>query len=165
MENGANIRNLHNQMQAFCELFYSKCVFYSDYMDKKKILKALIMHYADGNQTQFATILGIKPQTITSWLSRNTFDIDLIYAKCVNVSADWLLLGEGPMFRNEATADHIPDAGKMVSTGKEAVGEPSDNGLTDYLRAQNDDLRARITQLERQNAVLEYRLEHSGEDK
>lgn len=81
---------------------------------------------------------------------------------CPEISADWLILGQGSMLR---TADHIPDAGKMVSTGKEAVGEPSDNGLTDYLRAQNDDLRARITQLERQNAVLEYRLEHSGEDK
>lgn len=82
-----------------------------------------------------------------------------------NISANWLLLDEGSMHRNTEAADHIPDAGKMVPTGKEAVGEPSDNGLTDYLRAQNDDLRARITQLERQNAVLEYRLEHSGEDK
>lgn len=129
------------------------------------IIKALYK----GNKRAFATFLGVAPTVIENIVGKRqgnpSYEVLVaIYAKA-NISADWLLLGEGPMFRNEATADHIPDAGKMVSTGKEAVGEPSDNGLTDYLRAQNDDLRARITQLERQNAVLEYRLEHSGEDK
>lgn len=64
-------------------------------MSKKEILEALISHYAAGNKTHFAELLGVKPQTISSWLSRDTFDADLIYNKCIGVSGDWLLSGGG----------------------------------------------------------------------
>lgn len=131
-------------------------------------VNALISEGIVPTKGTISDVLGVKPSKFSEILNeRMNVGVDMLADLChvYNISADWLLLGEGSMLRNEATADHIPDAGKMVSTGKEAVGEPSDNGLTDYLRAQNDDLRARITQLERQNAVLEYRLEHSGEDK
>lgn len=131
-------------------------------------VNALISEGIVPTKGTISDVLGVKPSKFSEILNeRMNVGVDMLADLChvYNISADWLLLGEGSMLRNEATADHIPDAGKMVSTGKEAVGEPSDNGLTDYLRAQNDDLRARITQLERQNAVLEYRLGHSGEDK
>lgn len=61
------------------------------------MVQALINHYCNGNKAQFASILGIKPQTINSWIARNSFDAELIYAKCVNVSADWLMTGRGEM--------------------------------------------------------------------
>ena len=66
-------------------------------MDKKTILECLINHYTDGNKSAFAKKLGVKPQTINTWLLRNTFDIDLIYSKCAGISASWLLTGEGEM--------------------------------------------------------------------
>lgn len=134
-------------------------------MEKKDILKTLIKHYANDNQTRFANMLGIKPQTITSWLSRDTFDADLIYAKCVNISGDYLLSGDGPMLRNVEMADHIPDAGKMISTDKDDTDEQPDNGLTAFLQQENARLHTRITELERQNAVLSYRLEQMQDDK
>lgn len=140
-------------------------------INKRFILavNALISEGIVPTKGTISDVLGVKPSKFSEILNeRMNVGVDMLADLChvYNISADWLLLGEGSMLRNSPeTADHIPDAGKMVSTGKEAVGEPSDNGLTDYLRAQNDDLRARITQLERQNAVLEYRLEHSGEDK
>lgn len=70
-------------------------------MDKRVMLEQLINYYTDGNKTRFAEQIGVKPQTINSWLTRNSYDAELIYSKCVNVSADWLLSGEGSMIKNE----------------------------------------------------------------
>lgn len=66
-------------------------------MSKRDRLQRLIDYYSGGNKTQFANKLGITPQGISSWVSRDTFDIELVYAKCENVSAQWLLTGEGEM--------------------------------------------------------------------
>ena len=62
------------------------------------MVNALIGHFTDGNKAQFAKMLGVSPQTISAWLARNTFDSELIYAKCRYLSANWLLTGEGEMF-------------------------------------------------------------------
>ena len=65
------------------------------------MLEQLISHYTDGNKSKFASMLGIKPQTINTWLARNTFDAELIYSNCDKVSGDWLLSGEGEMIRTD----------------------------------------------------------------
>lgn len=49
----------------------------------------------------FARFLGIKPQTLSSWYSRNTFDIELLYTKCGDINANWLLTGKGNMLKNQ----------------------------------------------------------------
>ena len=72
-------------------------------MSKRERLEALIDHYSNGNKSDFARMLGIKPQTINSWMSRDSYDIDLIYSICENLSADWLLTGEGKMLLDEST--------------------------------------------------------------
>lgn len=76
------------------------CRFNISIMEKRERLKALINHFTDGNQKIFAELLGVIPQTISAWLSRNTYDIELIYLKCDGVSGDWLLCGEGDMIKN-----------------------------------------------------------------
>ena len=70
-------------------------------MSKKERLNLLIEHYSNGNKTQFANKLGISPQGLSTWLSRDMYDIELIYSKCENVSAEWLLTGSGPMLIDE----------------------------------------------------------------
>ena len=71
------------------------------FMEKKDILESLINYYTDGNKAQFAAKLGVKPQTINTWIGRNSFDVELVYSKCEGVSGDWLLSGgEGEMLRN-----------------------------------------------------------------
>lgn len=69
-------------------------------MDKTLMLEQLISHYTDGNKANFATMVGIKPQLLSNWLKRNTFDAEQLYKGCKNVSADWLLSGEGEMIRD-----------------------------------------------------------------
>ena len=69
-------------------------------MGKKDRLLSMIGHYSGGNKSEFARMIGVSPQAISTWISRDTFDIDTIYSKCVNVSPEWLLTGNGPMLKS-----------------------------------------------------------------
>ena len=67
------------------------------------MLEAIINHFANGNKSQLARILDVTPQAISTWLSRNTFDQELVYAKCENINPDWLLTGRGSMLKSEGS--------------------------------------------------------------
>ncbi|MDP2060554.1 MAG: S24 family peptidase [Flavobacteriaceae bacterium] len=68
----------------------------SKIINKRLILSNIKDVYKFKSDTDFANFLGIKPQTLSSWYSRNTFDIDLLYAKCVDINPDFLLSGNPP---------------------------------------------------------------------
>lgn len=70
-------------------------------MDRKRMVSSLVEYYTNGNKSQFAKMLGITPQTINTWISRNTFNAELIYEKCEGVSANWLLTGCGSMINEQ----------------------------------------------------------------
>ena len=92
-------------------------LFNTHYMEKKDILESLINYYTDGNKAQFAAKLGVKPQTINTWIGRNSFDVELVYSKCKGVSGDWLLSGgEGEMLRT-ASAIISADSGGIAAGG------------------------------------------------
>jgi len=65
------------------------------------ILNDLKLYYNFKSNTDFAKFLGIAPQTLSSWYSRCSVDYELLYAKCVDIDANWLLSGNGTMLRNE----------------------------------------------------------------
>lgn len=73
-------------------------------MDKREMLLALIDRYADGNKASMAKRLGVTPQAISTWLARNTFDNELIFAKCESLNAEWLLTGKGEMTKSVVPA-------------------------------------------------------------
>ena len=68
-------------------------------MKKKERLEALIAHYSDGKPTRFAKHIGVAPSTISTWIARDTFDYDLLFAKCEKISPEWLLTGNGSMLK------------------------------------------------------------------
>ena len=70
------------------------------------MLEGLIRHYTKGNKAQFAKLLGVSAQTISAWIARNTFDAELIYAKCRYVDSSWLLTGEGSMLSPSSAASN-----------------------------------------------------------
>lgn len=107
-------------------------------MDKTSMLESLIAYYTDGNKAQFAVLLGVKPQTISAWISRNTFDAELIYTQCRGVSADWLLSGEGDMLRSSHTA---------IANGDSSVAVNNNTG--NIYSSENEALKERISLLER----------------
>lgn len=69
-------------------------------MEKRERLEKLVEYYGNGNKSKFAKMLGVKAQTINTWIARDSYDIELIFAKCDNVNASWLLTGEGEMLRD-----------------------------------------------------------------
>lgn len=70
-------------------------------MDKSLILNEIKKHYFFKTDKEFAEFLGIKPNTLSSWVSRNTMDFELIIAKCSFIDANWLLTGKGNMLKSE----------------------------------------------------------------
>lgn len=74
-------------------------------IDKREMLIAIIDRYAKGNKAAMARMLGVTPQTVSTWLSRNTFDMELIYAKCECINPHWLLSGKGEMKSKVYKAD------------------------------------------------------------
>ena len=88
-------------------------------MSKRDILETIINFYTDGNKARFAKMIGVSAQAVSGWISRNTFDIDLIYAKCEGVSGDYLLTGEGEILKRDReyqSTEEIAALKKEVST-------------------------------------------------
>lgn len=59
------------------------------------ILDRLKEAYNITTDTELASFLGVKQNTVASWRSRNTVDYSLIISKCDNISLDWLFTGKG----------------------------------------------------------------------
>lgn len=84
------------------------------------MILALIEHYSNGNKAQFSSLLGISPQGLSTWIKRETFDIELVFSKCEGLSAQWLLTGDGDMFENnyqtkiEKNADPSKKTSEMI---------------------------------------------------
>ena len=70
-------------------------------MTKKDRLDEIIRYYSNGKPSTFAKFLGVAPSTISTWLARDTFDYDLLFAKCEDINAEWLLSGEGAMLKSD----------------------------------------------------------------
>ena len=95
-------------------------------MDKKSMLESIINHYASGNKSQMARILNVSPQAISTWLSRNTFDHELIYSKCENINPHWLLTGRGSMLKTD-TMPLMGDKDSLKEEDNCPVAIPTNN--------------------------------------
>lgn len=102
-------------------------------MDKDIRLQRLINYYCSGNKSQFAQKIGITPQNLSNWIAKKFIDYDRIFTNCENLSAKWLLTGEGEMLEN---------AQKNNSEDSKTISELLD----------------RVEKLSAENAVLKYRL-------
>ena len=111
------------------------------------MIEALVKHFTNGNKSKFALMLGVTPQTINTWESRNTFDAELIYAKCECVSGDWLLTGEGSMLKT-APPPETP----------ETTSEPQPNDIIIPLLNRLEALSRENERLKIENQSLIHRL-------
>lgn len=81
------------------------------------MVEALVERYTGGNKSQFANMLGVSAQTISAWVARKTFDAELIYTKCSDISAKWLLTGQGDMLQSDANAQEQVAVAEPTAVG------------------------------------------------
>ena len=104
------------------------------------MLESLINYYSNGNKARFAAKLGISPQALSMWITRKSFDAELIYTKCEKLSAKWLLSGEGNMLQSKETKAQ------------------SFNGDKQFYQVQISNLMEQIKNLSEKNSQLEEAL-------
>jgi len=80
------------------------------------ILNEIKKHYKFKSDAEFARFLEIKPQTLSSWYSRNTINNELMSAKCVEIDANSLLTGNGEMLKSTKN-----DNNKEISSDREVL--------------------------------------------
>lgn len=91
-------------------------------LNKSQILKTIKDHYNFNSDADFARFLGVKPQVLSNWYARNTFDYEILYTKCVDLNLDWLFTGEGGMLKSK----------KEYSMDTSNVIEVSENPMSVY---------------------------------
>ena len=121
-------------------------------MDKGQMILALVKQYTSGNKAQFASLLGVSAQTISAWINRKTFDAELIYTKCRDVSPEWLLTGNGNMLKSEH------------QLGRVQAIDMENNGMTQIFYEKTLEQAQEIGRLEQRIKQLESRLEKTAHD-
>lgn len=125
------------------------------------MLSALIQHFSAGNKAQFAKTLGITPQTVSTWLARNTFDADKIFACCEGINGDWLLSGKGDMLHSEQKLSDISNStviGANVSGHGNNITHNDENniaGMIELQKGYQDMMRKKDEQIDRLLSLLE----------
>lgn len=97
----------------------------------------------------FAIACGIKYTTLNNYLTGRRavgYDsIDAILRNFPNVSAEWLMRGDGPMFKSEITSQSNDRLNKLIATIGEmqSIVEEKQKAIDD-LQAENDKLKKQI---------------------
>ena len=75
---------------------------------KTERLDMLVEHFASGNKAEFARMLGITKQSLNTWYNYEHLDIEKVFYACPELSAQWLLTGEGEMLKKDNTIAEEP---------------------------------------------------------
>lgn len=133
-------------------------------MERNEILNTLILHFARGNQSQFARTLNLSPSTVATWVSRKTFNAEQIKAVFPQVDGNWLLTGEGEMLlpddQGTIQVGGHHNTTQINSTGNIETTKSSDNEVItlqhtiELLQKDNAALHALLDEKERLIKVL-----------
>ena len=95
-------------------------------LNKRAVLDRIKQFYDLKGNAELSRFLGVAPNTITNWYARCSFDIDIIYTKCVGIDFNWLLSGkettpikEEPVSNQVIPQDHTGEASAFYKMYKE----------------------------------------------
>lgn len=86
-----------------------------------RIKEAYNMKY----DTELADFLGKDPSTISTWRRRNTADYTLIFAKCHDLNANYIIYGDSPIKRIEIEHDQVRES--EIAYPTENIAQRIDN--------------------------------------
>ncbi len=107
-------------------------------INKSLILNKIKVHYGFKSDAQFARFLGISPQAIASWHKRNSFDIELLYAKCKGINAAFLLSGEGVLFGEEEKEAENFSVEELIAQKIDQILAPRFAEIIKHIHEKND---------------------------
>ena len=120
-------------------------------VDKSLIINTIKEEYSFKKDAEFARFLDIKPQTLASWHSRNTFDIELLYAKCELIDGNFLLSGKGNVLRNASISNKESDVKSEIELEIERLKDKNSD-----LQTINELLTRTIADLDKRNSSVQY---------
>lgn len=126
-------------------------------MNKKDVIEQLLKHFAYGNQSQFARLLGCQQGVVAGWIRRNSIDPERIKRAFPQVDGNWLLTGEGNMLLEDKNITKaVLTTHQNTNNGTQIIGESVDNrnSETDMLKQRIVDLQALLNEKERLIKVL-----------
>lgn len=97
-------------------------------MRKAEILDRIVTWYGLKNKTELARFLGVTPQTISNWYSRDSIDYDLIFGRCAGIDLNWLILGKTSYIVNSKTSNLAVASDVVGAYGCVTLSEPSVEG-------------------------------------
>lgn len=56
---------------------------------------------------ELADLFDVKPNTISAWRKRNSIDYELLFTKCADLNFNWLVFGDGPMYKDELAGNRV----------------------------------------------------------
>lgn len=116
-------------------------------MDKSLILNEIKKHLGYIKDADFADFLEIKPNVLSNWKKRNTYDVELIYTKCDFVNPHWLLTnGKGKMLKKEnatntlnaLSSSKMPEVITVDNSGNENILHVPVKAQAGYLESFNN---------------------------
>jgi hypothetical protein len=122
------------------------------------VISLIIKDYKIKNPSQFCHLIGVNPTNIGAWRRGGTPSIDIInkiLSKFPDLSTDWLITGEGEMYRKKIRS--FDDTNDFITYLKEELRR--ERALNDQLRYENGRNKQLIEDLKNRLTILP-----SGED-
>ncbi len=100
-------------------------------MDKSLVLNTIKKYLGFKKDKEFADFLQIKPNVLSNWHKRNTYDPELLYTKCDFLNPAYLLTGKGNLIKEALFQKNYTDT---------ILNEKSVIDLTVFLRENHPHL-------------------------
>lgn len=100
--------------------------------DKTEILQKIMEFYNLKSKADVARFFEVKPQTVSTWFSRNTVDYDLIFERCKEMNFNYLLkegaenTTEEPAAEYHANKSFCDELKKMIVQKDDKIMELSE---------------------------------------